>query len=1223
MADSDGKNSLRRKQEHDKVWSCELCSKSFMSRRSYNRHMQIHYKRNKYSCEICFQTFTRLDNLKRHKEGHKNQYKPLNIDSRICKHCKFQFNSYSELFEHISNMHSESKELSDEHVSMNTCKHCGLCFQNYSELFTHISNTHPLSQNSQQTGGMQSSQKNKTSSIEDQTNNINTTIRSHKTVIRSALQNGAQQVNILPNDDDGNDLLTFLSNIRSQMTSILKQRCRELKHIKWFTSVNVEMMRETLDGVQEHTHPHFRSLTYSLLSPEDLTDHDLNETFQKQFRSLDEYNSRGSGWILQKIVRMEVHTLVYQPLGASKYFELPKTLGLSKSIVNIKNRDEKCFLWSILASKYSVSKHAERVSKYACYESCLNMNGISYPVTINQISKFERQNQISVNVLGFEEDKFFPIRITKFKESTHHVNLLYLKKGNTSHYCFIKNLNRLLSRTMAKGRSHKFCIYCLQGFTSNRVLEKHLSYCSKYEAQNVELPVEGENDVLEFSDFSKQMKVPFVIYCDFEAFSEKLDVYYDNSRPKTSKIAQFKPCGFCYQIVCIDSKYTKKPVLYRGPNVSKTFLESILKEERYIRYILKQIKPLKMTNEDILVYNASTKCHICHGELKNDRVKDHCHLTGKFRGAAHNSCNLNYRYPSFIPIIFHSLRSFDAHIICESIGLFKQKDIRCIANSMEKYISFSLGNFRFIDSYQFMPDSLATLVTNLYSKGEQCFKLLEAEFPRKDQRKFLFKKGVYPYSWVDCEEKFQERKLPSKEHFYNDLTDSFISDDDYNHAQEVWRCFQIKNMGCYHDLYLKCDVLQLGCVFEEFRNESMKNYGIDPAHHFTGPGLAWSAALKMTECKLSLITDPDVYLFWESGLRGGIAQISNRYALANNGYIPQQYSANDENSYIILKDCNNLYGAAMRSYLPTGKMRFLRQDEINAFNISTIPNEGDVGYLLEIDLEYPASLHDVHSDYPVAPENITVPNEWLSKYSYELWKKINPDDPEMKRRVRTKKLICSLYDKTNYIAHYRNLKLYVSLGLKIKKIHRILEFQQSPWLRPYIDFNIEKRKLSNNKFERNFYKLMVNQVFGKSMENVRRYMNFQLIHTNSKLKKRVAKSSFKRCQIFNENLVGVEHKRIQLTLNKPIFCGMTILEISKCIMYDFHYNIMKPKYGNKIKLLFTDTDSLCYWIQTEDVYKDMYENKQYYDLSNYPINHFIFDTTNKTKPGVMKDECEG
>ncbi|VDI45057.1 Hypothetical predicted protein [Mytilus galloprovincialis] len=206
--------------------------------------------------------------------------------------------------------------------------------------------------------------------------------------------------------------------------------------------------------------------------------------------------------------------------------------------------------------------------------------------------------------------------------------------------------------------------------------------------------------------------------------------------------------------------------------------------------------------------------------------------------------------------------------------------------------------------------------------------------------------------------------------FYNDLTKIHLADEDYEHAKMVWDTFEIEDMGSYHDLYLKSDVLLLNCVFERFRDQCMEIYGLDPAHFYTCPGLAWSAALKVAKCKLELITEDnaEAYLFIESGLRGGISQISNRLATANNEYLDNTYDSERDSSYLLYQDCNNLYDLALSMPLPTGEFKFLSEEERINFNVLDVGKCSDKGYVLEVDLDYPKELHDLHSDYPLAPE---------------------------------------------------------------------------------------------------------------------------------------------------------------------------------------------------------------------------------------------------------------
>jgi hypothetical protein len=264
-----------------------------------------------------------------------------------------------------------------------------------------------------------------------------------------------------------------------------------------------------------------------------------------------------------------------------------------------------------------------------------------------------------------------------------------------------------------------------------------------------------------------------------------------------------------------------------------------------------------------------------------------------------------------------------------------------------------------------------------------------------------------------------------------------------------------------------------------------------------------------------------------------------------------------------------------------------------------------VGYMFEVDLEYPPELHDLNCDYPLMAEKLKIKREELSPFAAELVKNSH--------FVPCTKLVPNLRDKTRYVVHYRNLKLYIQLGVKLLGIHKVLKFNQAPWLKSYIDFNTDKRKESTNAFQKDFFKLMNNSAFGKTLENVRGRRKIDLSITTRRSEKLVASPAFQRFAIFNEDLVAVERARNCILLDKPINAGFTVLELSKLLMYEFHYNTMKRQCGSRVSLLFTDTDSLCYEIETEDVYEDMQQYKDIYDTSDYPSEHPLYSTLNKEK----------
>ena len=607
---------------------------------------------------------------------------------------------------------------------------------------------------------------------------------------------------------------------------------------------------------------------------------------------------------------------------------------------------------------------------------------------------------------------------------------------------------------------------------------------------------------------------------------------------------------------------------------------------------------------------AQVNCYFCEKPLlqKNfrDAVKDHCHMTGAYRGAAHNECNLKMRIKpktDQIPVVFHNLRGYDAHHL--------QKEVKCVANNMEKYITFSVGGLRFIDSLNFLQGSLDSLVRATPKES------LKITSTISNGSNLLYKKGIYPYEYMDSWARFSETSLPDKQMFYSKLNDEHITNNEYAHAQKVWETFECKTLGDYHDLYVKTDVALLADVFENFRKLCLEQYGLDPAHYFTSPGLSWDALLKKTGVNLELFTDLEMHLFAERGIRGGISMVSKRYAKANNPLVPD-YDASKPNSDIVYLDANNLYGWAMSKPLPKSGFKWKRVMPTEEEILNKKENAKN-GWILEVDLEYPAELHKEHNSYPLAPAKKVIKKESMSDYQKRLMKDLELKPPE------SKKLLLTLEDKKDYVVHYRNLQFYLKQGMKLKRVHRVLEFEQECWMEPYIRMNTEFRKKAKNDFEKNFYKLMNNSVFGKTMENLRNRVDIKIVRSNEKdkIRKLVASPLYSRHVIFTNDLVGIDMRKSRLLLNKPVYTGMTILDNSKILMYDFFYNHLKKHYGESCELLYTDTDSLLLEIKTDDVYKDIKSNEKHYDTSDYPKEHPLHSTANKKVLGKMKDECAG
>ena len=903
-------------------------------------------------------------------------------------------------------------------------------------------------------------------------------------------------------------------------------------------------------------------------------------------------DAEGSGWRFEKVIKLVLHTTRWEPVNAGSYIELPQELKNRKAIINMKNQDDKCFMWCVLRALNPKDKNTERIDNDLKNKvDTLNMEGIQYPVSLRGIDRFEHLNpEISITVLGYnEEEKVYPLKVSKYTGCEHDIVLLLIKDGEKSHYCLVKNISALLS-SQINNNDHKryFCLNCFNSFKSPDSLDKHKEYCCNNECVKISMP--PPNTFLRFKNFRYSEKAPFAIYADFESLIKPMDnCDPDPNRSYTKKYQKHEPISFCYYIECFNNTLckeifnddTKRKQLKsyiktkpEDPDAIDVFIKWLEDDVKFLANITQ--KKMVFTKENEKQFNMASDCWICGEELGNDRVRDHCHYTGCYRGAAHNSCNLKYRKPESVPVFFHNLTGYDSHLFIKKLGSSNKKEtIECIPNNEEKYITLTKTiitgqytnkkgesknktfNIVFKDSLKFMLSSLGALVNNLPKNG---FKNI-SKYYTPEEVELIKQKGFYPYEYMNTEEKFNDTKLPPREVFYSKLSGKGISEKDYKHACNVWNTFKMKTFKDYHKLYNEIDVLLLADVFENFRNLCLKIYRLDPVYYYTAPGLAWDACLKMTNINLELLSDPNMLLMFEKGIRGGISIISNRYGEANNKYMGNRFNKNKLSKYLMYLDANNLYGSAMFKKLPIHSFKWLTSGEMEKlFDNRVVQIWEKTPCILEVDLEYPENLHDLHNDYPFCPERV-----------------------ECKNGVE--KLIPNLRNKTKYVIHYKNLIQCLKAGLKLKKIHRGIKFIESEWMKPYIEMNTNLRTKAKNNFEKDFFKLMNNSVFGKTMENIRNRVNVKLVNTEERLKKLSAKPNYKSCKIFNENLISVHMKKTSLTMNKPVYLGMCILDLSKTIMYDFHYNYIKPKYGEKAKLLFTDTDSFLYEIETEDFYK--------------------------------------
>jgi len=614
-------------------------------------------------------------------------------------------------------------------------------------------------------------------------------------------------------DNNTVDLLVFLNDIQNSVISYLQNCIDELRACKYYMCIHVRMFRVSQDSEIIRVDPHLRCNAQIGLSGSDL-ENDVITCFRDLLNYLELFNAEGSGWIIESIDYLDVFVGKYNPLaGSGLHNTLPKKLLSKRAVLNICSNDTRCFQYAVLASLYPGIENYNRTSSYTQYINKLDWSNISFPTALHQISTFEKRNNLAINIYGWEDDTTFPIRITsnRYAANDRFVNLLLINiDDNEMHYCCIRCMSRLTSTRSKSHHKNYICHYCLHPFTKRSLLDQHFTHCQRQQPQTTSLP-KAEHSIVKFKNYKNSIPVPFVIYIDLESLLIPVD-NEDQCNRTTVKHQNHQTCGWAMYVVCTHPDlHDFKPKIYRGIDAMDKLLKELKDAEREIIRILDNIVPATLSPEQWVAYDNATHCHICNKLLddSDSRCVDHDHLTGEFRGAAHRSCNLSYKghktnnrekHSHRIPVFCHNLASYDAHLIMQSIGKNSRDELSCLAFNFEKYLTFTCGNLQFIDTIYFLNKSLSGLVDELKADGVHNFGHVRKVFPNDDLFDLVLRKLPYCYDYLDSYDKFAETTLPPREAFYNKLTNSDLSEEDYVLVQTVWEKFNLRTLGDFHNL---------------------------------------------------------------------------------------------------------------------------------------------------------------------------------------------------------------------------------------------------------------------------------------------------------------------------------------------------------------------------------------------------------------------------------------
>lgn len=690
---------------------------------------------------------------------------------------------------------------------------------------------------------------------------------------------------LIENNKDVKNYGEFLISILPVVRDLLAKEVSEKKHVKCNMVLSV-----TFTNVIDV----FIDYGYRTTSDLIVSEHDIEEFIAEQFaRILSLIDQRdlsgGSGFRLFEIKNCEVRISQVKLLSAGSFIPLPRWLQLRKAIINVKSTGNECFKNAIFAHHCAESnQHIIRPRIRRRLENRYNFDGVRFPTPLADIKRFARQNNMTVNCYGYEKKQIYPIIVFK-EQKRNHVDLLYMSRGNKTHYAWIKSLSRMLSAQVSRrhGKKH-FCSRCLMVFHSLKSLNAHKLYCNEQKIAAVVLP--EEDTYFQFTKFDSCQQVPLICAADFES----LLVKHATCRPNpvksfTTEVQSHVGVSFgCCLHASIDTEHVPSlPLGYFGcshkseKQLWRLVYNYFVRVARAAKILFRTEFPICMTAADRVRHEAATVCYACGGEFtdSNYSVMDHDHFVknNNFRGSAHSECNLKMRRFQYVPVYFHSMSSYDLHHLMK-IFCSKGLEIKILAVTLEKYMTFTTKvknvEFRFLDSYLMLNDSLKTVSESL--SPEHYVETKRAFAP--ELHNLIMRKAPFPYQFLDSPEKLDHCGLPDKSFFHCDLTDTPITDEEYVRAQEIWNaagCVQFKSFML---LYNKSDTYLLLDSLLTARKLYWDHFAVDMCSYISLAHLSMQIMLKTTGVRLELISkdQPLAFDMAKRSLFGGLTMSNVR-----------------------------------------------------------------------------------------------------------------------------------------------------------------------------------------------------------------------------------------------------------------------------------------------------------------------------------------------------------
>ncbi|KAE8741577.1 hypothetical protein FOCC_FOCC012870 [Frankliniella occidentalis] len=1263
------KKTLRQHVEsHTKKYKCSECPQTYVRNEDLNHHIQHSHVNPKHQCPRCKKILASEDRLYYH-------FDRIHATERMCDVCHGTYINYRQYRKH----REECRKVNGHRPTSYPCIYCRKTFSEELERQSHRQLCDDYRTQMRLFRGAGATQDSDSDDGDEEKTEEEVAAGSEEPKWTStyALKKNVSlhSVPVQGHHDLG---VCLIGNKRTVTKKIEHHVMSSKQGIKFSLVARVAASREKpAEGVPsqvevERKTVYLQSKIHTLYKTRDAVVQAVEEAFTEVLTQADHMNVQGSSWVMSEVMALDLNIAKCEPLRGSSYIPTPTRLkNAKKALLNIKNYgDSDCFRLCVAAALHPAPVNRCRPHNYTRFIGELQMGNLKYlPMKVKDISRFEALNPtISICVLyedtleeekdefqeearknqedqedqeeGSEEEEedeegeaecldrdtarsrkeiIVPLYCTKEKKE-NHVTLLLLERDGRFHYVLVQDIHAFLySQTWKRARLF-YCCYCLNTLPSATRLEEHEAICRTFGAQRIEYGRPGADAKFDRFSYPKLQRVPYTAYYDFESALQKVDE--DGPAKATAKTQHHEALAYSIAVVDWKGNLVKHVSHSADKDVAAHFVDTVLQIEEEM-WQIRPNYPLHMSAAQKKDFDDSFRCYLCRGHFKKrehaNREHDHLEETHNYRGASCAECNSALKRTTFFPLIGHGASHYDMHLVFRAFikhPAMENKRISVLAKTIDSYRSANIfigkdgRSVRLMDSFNFFSTSLDAISRHLSPSD---LTILFTVYPDPAHQELLRRKGVFCYEFAESYEKLVAQKtLPARQDFYSSLNNSLPSEEDYARAQQVWDGMGCANLLQYMMHYLNADVLLLAAFFTKFKAMTFKKYGLEVCHFVSISSLTWCQALKFTNEQVEIITDPDMYQMFELQKRGGMACIMQRYSVAN---VPgtSTYDPEKPERHILIFDVNALYSNEMCKKLPYSDYTWVGSDQLAKIDWSRITENDDKMYTVEVDLEYPQELHRSHDEWPCAVERCQVPERWLSPYQQGLAQHLS------KGQLQEPKLIAHLGPRRNYVVHGTVLSLYLRLGLRVTKFHRGVEYVQKAWLKPYIEDLMRERQRTQLPFEQQAFKQLSNSTYGYLLRNPRSDRQVEIVRTPRRMRKLAAKPNFKSFTIFGEDLVAVEKTPAKIRLAQCVSAGVGVLDTSKKTMLELYWSL-KGQFGDRMKTLFTDTDSQGVEIESPDIVGEMRNLEHILDTSGLLPTHPLYSTQYARVPGRLKIE---